>query len=350
MDLTNYEKKVLYGIVKFPNDNDRQLAERFGMKQSTVAAIRKRLREEGHYRVYAVPMLQNFGAELMAVIHTNFNPVIPLKRRISITEKKIEAAEEIFFSIGEDDKGFSLSFARDYTSIGSLNDIRTMTFGKLGLLEKEYPKEIIFPFSISKIYRFFNFAPLLTKIFQINDNEIENEQFFPIKNATLSRREMEVMCSIVENPEMPSKEMAEMLGITRHTIGRMKKKFMEKGLIKTIVIPDFEKLDLKIMAFYDVSLNPYQPPDFDNDEMKELLCHEVVFLAARRFEFIAISMHTDYESYKVCKTEIMQRLKEKEWVSTVPFVRTYSLNKARIIKDFSFPPITRKLILGKERG
>jgi len=350
VDLTNYEKKVLYGIVKFPNDNDRQIAERFGMKQSTVAAIRKRLREEGYYRVYAVPMLQNFGAELMAVIHTNFNPVIPLSKRISITEDNIEAAEEIFFSMGEDDKGFSLSFSENYTAIGKLNDIRTKTFGELGLLEKEYPKEIIFPFSISKIYRFFDFAPLLAKIFNIRDEKKEAKEFFTIKDTTLSKREKEVLCAMVEHPEMASKEIAEMLGITRHTVGRMKKKFMEQGYIKTIVIPDFEKLGLKILAFYDVPLDPHNPPDFENNHLKELLCDEVVFLAARRFEFVAISMHLDYEMYKFCKTEIMQRIKEKEWISTIPFVRTYSLNKARIIKDFTFYPITRKLVLDEGRG
>jgi len=40
-----------------------------------------------------------------------------------------------------------------------------MTFGKLGLLERENPREIIFPFEISKIYRFFDFSPLLASTF-----------------------------------------------------------------------------------------------------------------------------------------------------------------------------------------
>ena len=106
VDLTNYEKKVLYGIIKYPNVNDREIAQKLGIKQSTVAAIRKRLREESYYKIFAVPMLQNFGAEMMVVIHTNFNPVIPLEKRIEITEKRIEASEEIFFSMGEEDKGF----------------------------------------------------------------------------------------------------------------------------------------------------------------------------------------------------------------------------------------------------
>ncbi|KAA0001412.1 MAG: hypothetical protein FE048_05460 [Thermoplasmata archaeon] len=345
VDLTNYEKKVLYGIVKFPNDNDRQLAEKFGMRQSTVAAIRKRLGKEGYYKIYAIPMLQNFGAEMMAIIHTNFNPVIPLEKRIEITEEKIEAAEEIFFSMGEEDKGFSLSFAKNYTSIGKINDIRTLTFGSLGLLENEYPHEVIFPFKISKIYRFFDFSPTLAKLFGLKNGENKVENFFHVKNAELSKRERKVFCKIIEYPEAASKEIAEMLGITRHTVGRMKKKFLEEGYIKMVAIPNFEKLDFKILAFYHVPLSPHSPPKFENDELKNLLCPEVIFFAARRFEFVAISIHTDYESYKMCKTEILQKLKENKWISTTPLVRTYSLNKARIIKNFNFLPITKKLIL-----
>ena len=345
VNLTNYEKKVLYGIAKFPNANDRQLAEKFGMKQSTVAAIRKRLREEGYYRIYSIPMLQNFGAEMMAVIHTNFNPVIPMEKRIEITEEKIEAAEEIFFSVGEEDKGFSLSFAKNYTAIGKINDIRTTTFGSLGLLEKEYPKEVIFPFEISKTYRFFNFAPLLAKIFGIKDDNKYEENFFDIKNAELSNREKKVFCKIIEYPELPSKDIAEMLGITRHTVGRMRRKFVEERYIKTMVVPNFEKLDLRILAFYYVPLNPHTPPEFEKNELKELLHEEIIFFATRRFEFVAISIHPDYESYKMCKTEIMQKLKENDWISLTPLIRTYSLNKTKIIKDFNFLPITKKLIL-----
>jgi len=344
VDLTNYEKKVLYGITKFPNDNDRNIAEKFKIKQSTVAAIRKRLREEGYYRVFCVPMLQNFGAELLAVIYANFNPVIPLEKRVEITEEKIETAEEIFLSIGEEDKGFSMSFAKDYTSIGNINDIRTTTFGNLGLIEKEYPKEVIFPFKISKVYRFFNFAPLMATLFGFNDDSIEKEDFFKPKKLEISKREKRVFCKIIEYPELPSKDIAEMLGITRHTVGRLRKKFMENDYFKTIVVPDFKMLDLKILAFYHVYLNPHNPPDFEKDELKQLLYNDVIFLATRKFEFVAISMHKNYESYKLCKTQIMQKLKENDWITLNPMIRTYSLNKAKIIKDFTFLPITKKLL------
>ena len=342
VNLTSYEKKVLYGIIRHPNANDREIAEEFGLKQSTVAAIRKRFREEEYYNLVAVPMLQNFGAEMMVVIYTNFNPVIPLEKRIRITEEKIEASEEIFFSIGEEDKGFSISFSKDYTSIGKINDIRTKTFGQLKLLEKEYPKEVVFPFEISKIYRFFNFVPLLSKLFNIKNGR--DEVFFEVKKKNLSKKEKLVFCEIVENPDLPCKEIAEKLGITRHTVGKIKKKFLSNNSIKMLAIPNFKKLGLNILTFYHISFDPHNPPDFEKDEIKELLNNEIIFFATRRFECIAISLHKNYESYKMAKMEIMQKLKEKRWIAHNPMIRTYSLNKAIIIKNFNFSPITKKIL------
>jgi len=343
VDLTNYEKKVLYGIIKYPNVNDREIAQKLGIKQSTVAAIRKRLREESYYKIFAVPMLQNFGAEMMVVIHTNFNPVIPLEKRIEITEKRIEASEEIFFSMGEEDKGFSLSFAKNYTSIGKINDIRAKTFGQLGLLDKEYPMEVIFPFEISKVYRFFNFATLTGKLFGIKD-ESDNQNFFPVKESKMTNREKEVFCKIIEYPEASSKDIAEMIGITRHTVGRLKRKFIGNDYIKIIAIPDFSKLELKILSFYHIIFDPRHSPDYEKDEVKKLLNDEVIFFATRQFECVAISLYESYESYKIGKTAMFQKIKEEGWIAEKYMIRTFSLNKAKIIKDFNFSPITKKIL------
>lgn len=343
MNLTDYEKRVLYGITSFPNCNDRELAEKLGIKQPTFSAIRRRLKKEGYYKILYVPMIQSLGAEILAVIYTNFNPVIPLEKRVEITGQKIEKSEEILFSMGEEDKGFSISFAKNYTTIGDINDVRTETFGKLRLIEKEYPKEVIFPFSISKVYRFFNFAPLMARLFGYDEEDVA-ENFFSSKDLTMSKKEKMIFCKLIEFPETSSKDIAEMLDVTRHTVGKLRKKFIEKGYIKVIAIPNFRKLDLKILTFYHVQLNPHNPPDFEKDEIKQLLDNSIVFLASRKFEFVAMSLHSDYEDHAICKTKIMQKLKERDWITLNPVIRTYSLNKSRIIKDFTFSQITKKIL------
>ncbi|MBC7081104.1 MAG: hypothetical protein H5T44_02505 [Thermoplasmatales archaeon] len=342
MDLTNNEKKVLYGIVKFPNYNDKLLSEKISLKQSTVSAIRKRLKKEGYYKILSVPMLQNLGAEMLVLTHTNFNPVIPLEKRIEITEKNIEAYEEIVFSMGEEDKGFSISFSRNYTDIGKINDTRARTFGKLGLLDREYPKEVIFPFEISRIYRFFTFAPLLSNLFDINDKS-QDENLFRVKKANLSKKEVEVFCKFIENPETSIKEIAEEVGITRHTVGRMKKKFFNE-MIKLIAVPDFSKMNLKILSFCHLIFDPKYSPA--NDEIKKIIDDPTIFFASRNFEYVSISMHRNYENYKLHKMQALQKIRENGWEAEKYTIRTFSTDKAKIIKELNFLPIAIKLLRG----
>ncbi len=342
MDLTDNEKKVLYGIVKYPNYNDKNLSEKISLKQSTVSAIRKRLNKEGYYKIFSLPMFQNLGAEMLILIYTNFNPVIPLEKRIEITEKNIEAYEEIVFSMGEEDKGFSISFSRNYTDIGKINDIRAKVFGKLGLLDREYPKEVIFPFEISRIYRFFTFAPLLSDLFGINDR-FEDENLFKIKKTTLSKKEIEVFCKFVENPEASIKEIAEKVNTTRHTVGRMSKKFFNE-MIRLIAIPNFPKMELKILSFCHLIFDPKYAPS--NDEIKKIIDKPTIFFASRNFEYVSISMYPNYESYKFHKMQALQKIRENGWEAEKYTIRTFSMNKAKIIKELNFLPITMKLLRG----
>ena len=84
------------------------------LKHSTITSIRHRLKENDYFRKLMIPKLQSLGCEMLVVIYTNFSPLIPLFERVEITGETIEVFEEIFFSVGEQDKGFSLSISKDY--------------------------------------------------------------------------------------------------------------------------------------------------------------------------------------------------------------------------------------------
>jgi hypothetical protein len=129
-----------------------------------------------------------------------FNPVIPLKERVETTKRTIEVFDEIFFSVGEEEKGFSISLSQNYTNIGRINEIRTETFGKLGLLEKEYPHEVIFPFETSHIHTFFDFSSVLQKLFELDDIQkpsTTSDLFRNVSMIELTTKEKKVYGALV---------------------------------------------------------------------------------------------------------------------------------------------------------
>ena len=119
VELTKKEKLMLYGLAKYPQLTDKELSEKLGLKHSTITSIRHRLKENEYLRKLIIPKLQSMGCEMLVAIYTNFSPLIPLLERIEITGKTIEVFDEIFFSVGEQDKGFSLSLSQFASNSGS---------------------------------------------------------------------------------------------------------------------------------------------------------------------------------------------------------------------------------------
>ena len=346
LELTKKEKLMLYGVTKYPQLTDKELSERLNLKHSTITSIRHRLKENEYIRKLIIPKLQVLGCEMLVVIYTHFNPLIPLLERVEITGKTIEVFDEIFFSVGEQDKGFSLSLSKDYATIGRINDIRTQTFGGRGLLEEEYPNTVVFPFEISKIYRFFDFAPLLRSSFKLDletETNIEKVDFVSTENITLDT-EKNVYCMLVSYPDLSDSDVGRELGVSRHTVSRLRRKFENNNLISKITLPNFVKLDFEILAFYHIRFDPRNPPNIEDDQAISLMSNSTVFFASRRFEAVVISIYKDYNDYKTDMMKIMQILKENQWIAEDPIIRTYSLSAMVFIKDFKFAPIASKIV------
>lgn len=344
-ELTKNEQKVLYGLICLPTKKDRDLSSIIDVKLSTFTSIKRRLLDQRIFKQYTVPVLNKLGSELLAVIYTQFNPVIPLDERVRTTKKTIEVFDEIFFSAGEQEKGFSLSLSKNYSSIGRINEIRTETFGKLGLLEKEYPSEVIFPFEISSIKRFLDFSPLIKNYFNIDGLQVECDNkitFSGIDRIQLSDKEKEVYVALVEKPNATTQFIGKRVGLSRHTISRMKKKFFDKGLLKSITIPNLQKLGFEMLAFYHINFNPAKAPS--QKDVDFLDSSSTVFFARRKFEMVLISAYPTYQDYKADKMEKFRYLKENNFILYTPLVRKYMFERMAFIKKFNFSPIAQKII------
>mgnify|MGYP000299544213 CR=1 FL=1 len=123
---------------------------------------------------------------------------------------------------------------------------------------------VVFPFDISKIYRFFDFAPLISNSFNIKTEE-ENSidiAFRHIKNVDFSDTEKNVFCMMASYPEMSDSDIGREIGVSRHTVSRLRRGFEEKKLIKKISLPNLQILGFEILTFYHIRFDPRNPkPD-----------------------------------------------------------------------------------------
>lgn len=340
---TQKERIVIYGLFKYPNLSDKELSERLKIKSSTVTSIKNRLKKDGYFKTLILPSLQNMGCELLVLTYTNFTPLIPLEERLEITTKNIEIFEEIFLSVAQQDKGFSLSFSKEYTTIGKINDIRTEIFGKRGLLEGDYPNMVIFPLKTSKIYRFFDFAPLIKENFGLEyGDEDQSLALRWEKDLEIKDKERNILCAMVCYPEFSDEGIARIMGLSRPTVSRYRRYFIENNLIRKINIPDLKKFGFEILALYHILFDPRNPPDKDN--AVALMSNKSIFFASRQFEAAMISVYHSYDDFNSDYLNLLHLLKKNKWISIPPRVLTYSLSKIVFIKDFKFAPITQKIV------
>ena len=307
------EKKVLYSLVQYPNKSDKELSENLDLNVSTFTSIKKRLKSEGYYKQILVPDLKNMGCEFLGVIFSKFFFYYCHHFKSNLTRDTIEVADEIFLSIGDPEKGFSLSLNENYTNFVRINEKRTAVFGKAGLLEKEYPNEVIFPFPTSKTFEFFNYGKTLKKIFNLEkifdipkkSQKTEENSGKPTKNydfyeekgkVNLKANEKKVFSCLINNPEATLQEIANKIDLTRHTVSRIKKGFFEKGLLKHLTIPNLKKIGYGLLVFYHFKFKPQNPPK--DKHFEELNSDSTIYFVGKKFEAVMLSLYKDYDVYK----------------------------------------------------
>ncbi len=80
--LSRNEELVLYGMVRFPNRNDRELAEVLNLKDSTVNYCRNQLEKRNLFQLVYVPVLNRLGFELLSINFAEYNLKLSPKQRI----------------------------------------------------------------------------------------------------------------------------------------------------------------------------------------------------------------------------------------------------------------------------
>jgi DNA-binding MarR family transcriptional regulator len=344
-ELSKNEKHVLWGLVAYPAMNDQQLAEKLNLRYSTFCTVRKKLRDNGYYSTVKVPALDQLGAEIFAVIYTMFNPAISVGERAELTRKTVEVFDELIYSVGETHKGFSLNIARNYSDICKINDIRIGTFARAGILDHRHPTDVLFPFSISLILRFLDYAPLLSaKLgFELPEDSNLGMPRNP-QQVTLTAAEKRVLLGLVSNPDMNDKELASHLDISRHIVSKSRKKLEAGNLIRKKRIPDLAKLGFKVMTLSHFHFNPRKPLDDGLLASGVLQNPSTILLAARKYECVAISAYTDYEDYRDVHTPMVQYLKENDYLAEIPDTAKYMIPSMVVMKEISFGPIVKNIL------
>ncbi|MFO8051675.1 MAG: helix-turn-helix domain-containing protein [Thermoplasmatota archaeon] len=361
-DISNREKLTLVGLVTFPDKKDREIADRLSLPNSTFASAKAKLMESGFVTEYFVPIFPKLGMELLAAVYSDFNPSVSVDERVKNTKRTVEVYPEMILSLGESHRGFSLSVAQNITRIMRISHERMRILADLNLLEIELPIEVLFPFEISEVHRYFNLAPLIFKKLKGSDPKLfediglmgtelyEKDLLFPLpknlapivpRDVDLTRKQLEILYYLVKYPSLSASKLASLTGHSRHTVSRVKEMLIEEDYITALKMPDLSRLDYSILSLFHARMDPKNPLVSGVVKSRELLQDDTIFLVRRPTEMIMLAAYENYVQYNKGMSSFNQFLKGHDHLKMIPNIRNHSLSETIWIKRFEYHPLIR---------
>jgi hypothetical protein len=349
-DLSRNEQTVLYNLVKHPDLNDRDIYTKIKMKQSTYSTLKKKLRREGYFHTAYTPVFQHLGCELLVLWYVTLNRKTKTEERLAITRKHLLDASEIFSIVSESNQAVLLSVSKNIADHVKVSDYVVQLYEENDFLEDI--KYVLFPFDVSSIFSFFDFAPLLNRIFDLEPVGLRfGDIGFPdkvrckVKHPTLSDLEKRVFLGLVRYPELSDSVLSDRIGCSRQVLTRIRTRFLEERLLEKRRIVSLERLGFNILAMTHSRFNPLEPLPVRLKCVRNISTFRTPILnIARDPESIMITAFRDYEEFKMLHNEFVSFCAKNDILRGEPTTILLSIPRIFEVKWLVFEPLVKRIL------
>ncbi len=342
--LTSNEKQVLYGLVRHPVLNDRELSELLSVKVSTVTAIRRRLRRADYFVTRRIPMMNRLGWELLVGGHARLDLAQGSQVLPRLREALKDRMPSLFHVSASADHLAFLAFARNYTEArGEVNEMR-QTLDRAKLLGTGDVRMSALPASLSTLPVFFDYSHALALAFEIEDRVAAKLDRARVGDLELTRKETEVLKGLVRFPELSDKALAARVRVSRQAVSKMRREFEAEGLVRTARIPNLRLLgfDLYVSAFAHFA--PSSTLRTRADAFERLLrSSPTFFLASDDSEIVVIGASRTYEQFSTLRAALTKQFEERGHLAGDPDVYVGLTGTTEIVRNCEFTPLIQGL-------
>jgi len=340
--LTEKEKQVLYGLVKYPSQTDGEIARKFSIKRSTFTRIKNKLYADGIYERFRIPNFQALGFEMMNLTYGKFNPAVRFEHRKKIGGAKlIMEIPEIIFVNSTDQEYFLITVSKNFTNFRIVSELVSGKYEKTNFLREI--THTYFPFELSSIEKFFDYSDLLGRFFSFNNPE-KPDTVKKTSAKKLKENEKRVLYAIIKYPTETDSEIASRLSLSKVTINNIRNSFFENGFFREVVIPDMSKLGFQIVVMTHMKFNVHVPREELSrlfDMMRSEPC--LIFCAHGTDECVVICIFNNYLEYKKRREEYTILFEKTDFFLEEPKEIILSLQDLRFRK-FEFSSILKKTL------
>lgn len=355
VQLSRNEKMVLYGLTKYPVWSDNDVCKKIQMKQSTFSTIKKKLLQDGYYHTAYDPILQHLGCELLSIWYLKLNRKTSEKERLEISRDDLLAAKNLVVAISESNQSIFLSMSKNISDHVETFDRIVQLYESHEYLEEDV-QCILFPFEQSAIFRFFDFAPILNRIFEIEspaenvlDLDVDSSKVrCKVMHRDLSELEKQVYLGLIRYPYLSDSALSEKLGSSRQVVGRLRAKFLEEKLIKKRRIVNMEKLGFEMLVMTHAKFNPNKPL-----RERQLCIQNIakiktpIFNIARDRESVMLTPFKNFEEYQSIHEKVLNFCWSHDSLKEEPITILMSIPRLHEIKWRVYEPLVKAVLNSK---
>lgn len=343
--LTGNEKQVLYGLVRFPTLNDRELSETLGIKVSTVTAIRRRLRRADCFVTRRLPMMHRIGWEILAAGHGRLSPTRVSGMSTRMKEILGDRFPCIFYFSDSPDHFLFLASAPNFTTYKKdLEDLR-LALHRAGLMANGDIQSAVLPLSVSVMPNFFDYSHVLAVAFGIEDKTTFRVEPTKVGDVTLTRKETEVLRGLVRFPEMSDKAVAQKIKASRQAVSKMRREFEETGLLRTVRLPNVRALGFELFAAAFVKFVPTATIKARAGLIEKVLrLTPQFFYAACNSDSVLLGALKSYEHFAALRANLEKTYGEKGFLAGEPTTHLGVVGMTEIVRNCEFSHLVQALM------
>jgi len=342
--LTGNEKQVLYGLVRHPTLNDRELSELLGVKVSTVTAIRRRLRRADYFVTRRLPMMHRLGWEILAGGHARLDAPQDTQALAKVREALRESLPNIFHVTASADHLAFLAMAPDYTQFRRDLDELRRVLEKVSLLGDGDVRTAVLPATLTILPTFFDYSHALALAFGLEDHTPFRPEFARQGDVRLTRKESEVLKGLVRFPETNDRALAHKVKVSRQAVSKMRREFEAEDVLRTIRIPNLKALGFELYVTAFARFSPTAVVRTRAPAIEKFLRQTpTFFLAASDAETIVLGAARSYEQFSTLRSSLTRYHEERGNFADDPTVYLALTNSMEILRHCEFAPLVGAL-------
>lgn len=344
------EKLVIFGLTQDANLTDSSLARRFGMKESTVSSIRRRLMDSRNIYFANVPSFHRLGCELIVQLYGSTNPAVPKEVKDVSHLSYLDATPEVFDTVSGE--GFIMMSAvfRRFSDYLSALDRYDRHFTGVHAAERADIRQVFFPFSVSRVCYGYNFAPGLHRVFGLDAPRPMPRRpvHYEVEEVELSAIERHTLVGLAEYPHATDAQIASLIGKSRQTVTNVRKRLERKEMFTRVCIPLLLTWNIDLIAYVHLRFRPDLDPETRYSLSKNDWINLSWYTLERDSEAYTSYLFRDYRDYVSEMQRMLKPLQESDVLRGEPNVSLVSTATAKELRDCHYAPAVRKFV-GLER-